>query len=88
VKSSSYRSAVLSVLAVGSLFFLVSRPFFYHDSTLTPFAIAYSSLFFIFLRARFSYAGLAGIVLLTFLFGFSIFACLVTRQHGRWRLLF
>ena len=69
VKSSSYLRAVLSVLAVGSLFFLVSRPFFYHDSTLTPFAIAYSSLFFIFLRARFVYSGLAGVVLLTFLFG-------------------
>jgi hypothetical protein len=69
VKSSSYLRAVLSVLAIGSLFFLVSRPFFYHDSTLTPFAIAYSSLFFIFLRVRFSYSGLAGIVLLTFLFG-------------------
>jgi hypothetical protein len=27
----------------------VGHPFFYHDSTLTAFAIAYSSLFFIFL---------------------------------------
>jgi PAP2 superfamily protein len=68
VKSSSYLRAALSVLAISSLFFLVSRPFFYHDSTLTAFAVAYSSLFFIFLRARFSYFGLAGIVLLTFLF--------------------
>lgn len=68
MKSSSYVRAALSVLAIGSLFFLVSRPFFYHDSTLTAFAVAYSSLFFIFLRARFSYFGLAGIVLLTFLF--------------------
>jgi PAP2 superfamily len=69
VKSVSYLRAALSLVVVGSLFLLVSRPFFYHDSTLTAFAAAYSSLFFIFLRARFSYPGLAGIVLLTFLFG-------------------
>jgi hypothetical protein len=68
VKSSSYLRGALSVLAVGALVFLVSRPFFYHDSTLTAFAVAYSSLFFIFLRSRFSYSGLAGIILLTFIF--------------------
>jgi hypothetical protein len=73
MKTSSYLRLALSFVALVSLFFLVSRPFFYYDSTLLPFAVAFSSLFFIFLRTQFSLSRLAGIILLTLCFALLIF---------------
>lgn len=76
MKSLSYPRLALSVAAIGLLFVFVSRPFFYHDSTLTAFAFAFISLFFIFLRTQFSFLRLAGIVLLTILFAILNFRIL------------
>jgi len=68
MKSPFYLRLALSLVALVSMFFLVSRPFFYRDSTLLQFAVAFSSLFFIFLRTQFSFSRLAGIILLTLCF--------------------